>query len=214
MPHDVAYRSRTALDPSAITTIAASLHIVTKAIEDCKRAGVTFDQDPAVLLLTQHLGKLASSRATNGSNLRVRCMQAIGAIEASPSLRAIAASGVAGYPDAKAAFHSEARTALKRFAEAFGYGPYDYELRTIRGGHAVGGNTVLHSNNLYVQVSPECCGPSEVMFRRCRNRSDYHGMSSNWASLAELDNPQRLANRIRRELGFPRPVHVDLTLFA
>ena len=59
MPHDVAYRYRTALDPSAITTISAGLHMVTKAIEDCRRAGVPFDDDPAVLLLTQHLGKLA-----------------------------------------------------------------------------------------------------------------------------------------------------------
>ena len=214
MPHDVAYRYRTALDPSAITTITAGLHMVTKAIEDCQRAGMPSDQDPAVLLLTQHLGKLASSLATNGSNLRVRCMQAIGAIEASPSLRAIAASGVAGCPDAKAAFHSEARTALKRFAEAFGYGPYDYELRTIMGGYAVGGDTVFHSDDLYVQVSPDCCGPSELMFRRCRNRSDHHGMSNNWASLAELDTPQRLADRIRRELGFPQPVHGDRTLFT
>ena len=141
-------------------------------------------------------------------------MHAIGEIEASPSLRAIAAAGVAGCPDAKVAFHREAKAALKRFAEAFGYGPSDYELRTNMGGPAVGGDTVLHSDDLYLQVSPECCGPSELMFRRCQGRSDYHGMSNNWARLAELDKPQRLADRIRRELGFPPPVRQNGTLFA
>ena len=214
MPHDVAYRYRTALDPSAITTISVGLHMVTKAIEDCRRAGLPSDEDPAVLLLTQHLSKLASRRVNDRSSLRVRCMQAISEIEASPSLRAIAAAGVAGCPEAKAAFHREAKAALTRFAKAFGYKPSDYDLRTNMGGTAAGGDTVLHSDNLYLQVTPECCGPSELMFRRCQDRSDYHGMSNKWARLAELDNPTRLADRIRRELGFPPPVQRDHTLFA
>ena len=214
MPHDVAYRHRTALDPSAITTITAGLHMISRAIEDCRRAGVPPDDDPAVLLLTRHLGTIAVRKAADGSRLRVRCMQAIGEIKASPSLRAIAAAGIAGNQYAKNAFHREARAALRRFAFAFGYVEADFDVSTNMADISVGGESSLHSDELFMQVSADNFGQEEILFRRCRSRKDYCGFSNNWASLRELENVNRFASRIRLELGFPSPVSRDRTLFA
>ena len=43
MPYDVAFRHQQALDPSALVTIGASLHAITRAIDDCRNAGIAFD---------------------------------------------------------------------------------------------------------------------------------------------------------------------------
>lgn len=202
LTHDVPHRHRAALDPSAITNIGAGLHVVGKAIADCKRAGRSAEDDPAVLLFVQHLGTMAARRAPEGEDLRVHCMKAIGEIEAKPSLQAMAAAHVAEQQADKTAFHKEANAALKRLANAFGYDPDDYDLSTDMDEIAAGGDTILHSDELYLRVSPDDFGFVEVMFRRCEGRSDQCGMSNNWAALAELDNPRRLAARIRRQLGF------------
>lgn len=50
MPYDVAFRHQQALDPSALVTIGASLHAITRAIDDCRNAGIAFETDPAVIL--------------------------------------------------------------------------------------------------------------------------------------------------------------------
>ena len=38
------------------------------------------------------------------------------------------------------------------------------------------------------------------MFRRCEGRSDYRGGANHWASVHELVNPHRFAERLVREL--------------
>ena len=54
MPYDVAFRHQQALDPSALVTIGASLHAITRAIDDCRNAGIAFETDPAVILPARH----------------------------------------------------------------------------------------------------------------------------------------------------------------
>ena len=58
MPYDVAFRHQQALDPSALVTIGASLHAITRAIDDCRNAGIAFETDPAVILLARHLARV------------------------------------------------------------------------------------------------------------------------------------------------------------
>lgn len=40
MPYDVAFRHQQAIDPSALVTIGASLHAITRAIDDCRNSAM------------------------------------------------------------------------------------------------------------------------------------------------------------------------------
>jgi hypothetical protein len=51
MIYDVPFRHQQALDPSALTTVVATLHAIGKAVDDCRNAGVDPNSDPAVVLL-------------------------------------------------------------------------------------------------------------------------------------------------------------------
>lgn len=61
MTYDVGYRFAQALDPSGLDTIAACLHAIQAAAKDCRNAGKPFESDPAVVLLAQHLGAVATT---------------------------------------------------------------------------------------------------------------------------------------------------------
>ena len=105
-----------------------------------------------------------------------------------------------GYTDAahanKMAFHRLAKQKLRKVAKALGLAPGDYDLRTNKAGPAVCGETTLHTNNLYVQVSQSCMGPgNEILCRRCEGRKDYTGKRNNFAGIAALDDdPEGFAN--------------------
>ncbi len=47
-----------------------------------------------------------------------------------------------------------------------------------------------------------------------RGRTDYCGLANHWASVGELLAPERLAARIRQELGLAEMPPVRDTLFA
>lgn len=63
------------------------------------------------------------------------------------------------------------------------------------------GEVILHGDEFYCQVSIGGFGPGEILFRRCRGRSDYAGERNHWARMAELVDHSGLAARIAREIG-------------
>jgi alkylation response protein AidB-like acyl-CoA dehydrogenase len=65
----------------------------------------------------------------------------------------------------------------------------------------VSGEVILHGDELYCHVSIGGFGPGEILFRRCRGRSDYVGERNHWARMTELVDHSRLAARIAREIG-------------
>lgn len=99
MHYDVAMRHQQALDPSALTTIAAALHAIDAAITDCRNAGKDSETDPAVILLARHLGGVCA-RAADDTILRRTCIDQIAKIRRHPVLRTLAYRGV-GYEDRK-----------------------------------------------------------------------------------------------------------------
>ena len=50
-------------------------------------------------------------------------------------------------------------------------------------------------------IEATSAGPGEILFRRCRGRSDYVGERNHWARMTELVDHSRLAARIAREIG-------------
>lgn len=215
MPYDIALRFNQALDPSACTTLTASLHVLNAAITDCRNAGKPHEQDPAVLLLARHLGEVAGSRIPNVMQLRRACMDEIAELRRRPALIAIAAKGIYHDEPAKKQFHADGRRAMNRLAEALRLADGSYDIRSNLGGSAVSGETMLHGDELYVQLSLGCMGPDrEVMFRRCEGRNDYRGDANHWASVHELMNPDRFAERLVRELHLTVPATPADRLFA
>ena len=214
MTYDVGYRFAQAVDPSGLDTIAACLHAIQAAAKDCRNAGKPFETDPAVVLLSQHLGAVARAKMPDRAALRSLCGQAVAEIARAPLLTVLAARGVDHDADAKRTFHTEARRALRRLAEALQLASGTYEIRVCAGGLAVSGEVILHADELYVQVSIGGFGGGEILFRRCRGRSDYVGERNHWARMAELVDPATLAPRITRELGLAMPVELQPRLVA
>lgn len=102
-------------------------------------------------------------------------------------------------PGRKSLFHSHVRRQLKQLAMVLGLVPGTYDLRSNQGGIAVSGETILHAERLYVQVSQPALGfNSGILFRNCRGRRDYTGATNNFASLDLLHEPEKLAGLIWR----------------
>ena len=152
MPYDVAFRHAQALDPSALTTIAGTLHAIQAAINDCRNAGHNAESDPAIVLLARHLGTVASSLGDEAV-LKRRCLDSIAELRRHPALLTLAYRGVAYDETAKALFHSDGRKAMKRLADALGLTPDEYDLRSNKSGLANSGEITLHADFLWVQLS-------------------------------------------------------------
>lgn len=109
----------------------------------------------------------------------------------------------------------EGRKAMTRLAQALGLKRDEFQIRSNMAGVACSGEIILHAAHLYIQFDLGCMGPGrEVMFRSCKGREDYVGGRNHFASVAELIEPIRLAERIRRDLNLPQPDAAATRLFA
>ena len=105
---------------------------------------------------------------------------------------------------AKDRFGTAAKTMLRRLAKRFGnqYGVID-PIRWNRGGIAVSGEVTLHADRVYVQVRQSFSGPDHaVLFRTCRDRSDYRGDTNNFAPMSLLIDTEALARLIESRCPF------------
>lgn len=201
MSYDIAFRFQQALDPSALITLPTALHALNAAIADCRNAGRPHESDPAVILLARHLGDIASRIERPNVELRRTCMDAIADLRRKPALIALAHKGVAYDEAAKKLFHSDARKALRRLADALRLPEGRFDIRSVQGGISVSGEVILHGEQIYVQLSLGSMGRGrEIMFRRVAGRKDYCGDRNHWGDIADLMAPDTLARRIRREL--------------
>ncbi|MET3436041.1 hypothetical protein [Sphingomonas sp. 1185] len=80
MPLDTLYRHQQALDPSALRIVTAGAHALAAAIEDCRAAGHDPENDPAVILLARHLGRIACAVSTDDATLKHHCAHEIARI--------------------------------------------------------------------------------------------------------------------------------------
>lgn len=130
------------------------------------------------------------------------------AIEADEVSRAntlgdLASEHIDAYSEAGAArkkkYHSIARRKLRKLANLLGLTAKDYRLDTNRGGIAVCGETTLHTDTLYVQVSQSCMGRgNEILFRKCNGRKDYGGARNHFAPAHRLDDVADFRDGLKR----------------
>ena len=79
-------------------------------------------------------------------------------------------------------YHRIGKLALKRLAGDLGLHSSEYDIRSNRGGIAVGGEVTLHTDNIYIQInSGMMCKHQPVMYRECDGRKDYTGKRNNFS---------------------------------
>ncbi len=202
MIYDVPFRHQQALDPSALTTVTATLPAIEKAVEDCRNAGVSPESDPAVALLTRHMATVSANCADEGV-LRAACTRRVEELKRFPTLLALAIRGVAYDAAAKARFHEDGKRAILLLASALGLGVGSYEVRAVTGTVDQSGYILLAAADVAVmlQIGARHEG-REVSYRAV---SGNHTQPNRFASIRELLKPDRFADRLCRDLGLSRP---------
>ncbi len=182
MNYDLDFRYRRALQPDALCTVATATQAVVDAMQDARNAGdATYEEDLP---------------------LRRQCLTRIDELKSKPALVALARRGIGYDPEAKRAFHREARSALRIAARHLGLDHDQYDLRNNMAGPAVSGEITLHADEIYIQVTTSSFGHGrEVMFRRCKGRQDYRGERNNFCDIAVLVDPVRFTALVTRETG-------------
>jgi hypothetical protein len=88
----------------------------------------------------------------------------------------------------KEAFHRKYRKVLKAFAKRLGLPEGSYEVRSCKGGPAVLGEVILHSDKLYMQVHQGFTGEGiQVLYRSCNGRKDYSGGQNRYMPVDALE---------------------------
>ena len=113
------------------------------------------------------------------------------------------------YPSAesKAKFHRGGKALLRALAQELRLVPGTYQVRSCKGGPAVWGEVILHSQDIYLEVSGgssivhrgQVC---DVMFRRCLGLMDYSVGPNQWMeSGAIINDISAAAHHILKTLG-------------
>jgi hypothetical protein len=214
MIYDVPFRHQQALDPSALTTVTATLHAIGKALKDCRNAGVSPDSDPAVVLLTRHMATVSSNHA-DAEVLRAACHRRLQELQRFPTLLALAIRGVEYDVVAKNRFHEDGRAAMLQLAIALGLAPETYTVCNFEGTPDQSGNVLLAAADIAVMV--QIGGRHEGREVSYRAVSEGHQQPNRFASIRDLLKPDRFADRLCRELGLKRaatPANLPIPLAA
>jgi len=206
MIYDVPFRHQQALDPSALTTVTATLHAIGKAIEDCHNAGVSTESDPAVALLTRHMATV-SANVADAEVLRVACTRRVEELKRFPTLLALAIRGVEYDAAAKARFHEDGKRAMLLLANALGLAVGSYEVRSVTGTVDQSGYILLAAADVAVML--RIGRPHENREVSYRAVSGGHEQHNRFTSIRDLLKPERFADRLARELGLGRPGGTD-----
>ncbi|MDN5872818.1 MAG: hypothetical protein L0H29_00345 [Sinobacteraceae bacterium] len=105
---------------------------------------------------------------------------------------------------AKAAFKRTAMRYLRKLARELDLAPKQYEVRYNPGGIAVGGDAILHSDNIYISVSPGrdmMFRNKPVLVRAVDDRHDYEGGTNCFMSYEALVQTQQAVSFVRRLLA-------------
>lgn len=196
---DTVQRHRQALDPAALTSITTTLHALTRAVEDCGRAGVAPEQDAATVLLARHLGRIGS-HGPAAATLRQICRHEVATGVDERLLLAIAEAGLTNDGIIQR-FHEQARLVLYRLASALGDAIGSFEVRTDPD-VGLTGRSVLHGDGICVTLGfgytrDRCI----IGYRRVWGRRDECGGRPCHVGLGELLDIPALANRIVDDLG-------------
>jgi hypothetical protein len=93
----------------------------------------------------------------------------------------------------KEAFHWEGRKVFRRLASHMGLLPREYDVRSNKGGIAVSGEIILHTDRVYLHLSQGMGPELSLMMRSCDGRKDYIGGKNHFAPIDVLADFERMA---------------------
>lgn len=100
-----------------------------------------------------------------------------------------------GFLSNKRAFKKLATSFLRKMMKGNGW---EGEVRFYAGGPAVSGEAILHTDKVYVQISPGTMPSLKVMYRTCNGRTDYSGGTNRFLRIEELPLlEEKIKNLIR-----------------
>ena len=113
-------------------------------------------------------------------------------------------------PERKRLFHAAGRSRLRNLAAELRWPAGSFDLRSSQGGIAVSGETTLHHDLDYLQVSqPATRSDTGILIRTCQGRRDYTGGPNQFAPLSMLEDLPALAARVSSVTAArPRPLRV------
>lgn len=109
----------------------------------------------------------------------------------------------------KKALGSAMKRVLKAVAEELKIPKDGYDVRYNAGGTAVAGDGVLHSDNLYVSMSPDM-KDFGILVRTCNGRKDYCGGVNNfisWRTFERFRGARDFATSVKGLLGAGHPLN-------
>jgi hypothetical protein len=103
---------------------------------------------------------------------------------------------------AKAEFLRQSEQLCHILAAKMGLNEDQYDVRTNPGGIAVSGDVVLHTDNLYVNLSQSALGPDQgFMYRKCQGRKDFTGGPNRWMKWEQLVDLDSIRNALQEDAG-------------
>jgi len=115
----------------------------------------------------------------------------------------------------KRALAQASKSVLRATAKEMGLKTGEYDLRFNGGGSAVHGDTTLHTDSVYVQLSTDI--QLGVLVRSCQGRKDYTGGSNqwiDWAKFLSLKTPSEMAARVAAMVPIHRTPKSPASPFA
>ena len=98
----------------------------------------------------------------------------------------------------KEQFHTTGAARLRAVAKALGLAPGEFSVRSIRGGPAVRGEVILHTDKVYVQLCNGWSHDAKLLVRTCQGRRDFTGGPNQWITADWLNDPTVAAVEIAR----------------
>ena len=98
----------------------------------------------------------------------------------------------------KAEFKDLATKLLKGLAKALDLPKDSFDVRFNAGGSAVSGEATLHAERIYVQLGHH--QGLGLLYRACRGRDDYAGLTNQWWKYEDLANWEGFVDATRRTM--------------
>ena len=95
-------------------------------------------------------------------------------------------------------FHRTGKRVLNKIAKELGF-EGNFEVRSNKGGPAVLGDVILHSDNIYINLGGSCFSQS-FMYRTVSGMKDYTGGPNQWMSYEMLASEPIRAIQIFKKL--------------
>lgn len=194
-------REEIALEITQDNSFEKTIEAMNKAILECKQEGKQPISDPAIGVIVAKMQTFFELGGFNKTAALLKCREKQSIRLQKPRLIQIAEKPIGYNAERKNEFHNEAKKQLEKLAKYLGYKKEDYTLSVNMGGIAASGETILHTEHIYIEVFQGIGSIGDVMYRRVDSRQDTTGKRNNFAYLRDLNDLKAFARKVHHRLN-------------